>query len=132
MGWIVEVKEPVLYPSLATEHPGVVLGRDQPLPSIEKELIQQGHTKDAVARNANLEPPLNAAGVTSALLVMHANADKLNDYENDDNKGIIAVGDVPPQPPYAPLFVNDTNDNEITGIDGAGSNNNSKSNINDS
>ena len=66
------------------------------------------------------------------MLVMHANADKLNDYENDDNKGIIAVGDVPPQPPYAPLFVNDTNDNEITGIDGAGSNNNSKSNINDS
>jgi hypothetical protein len=36
---IVKVKDIVLYPSLATEHPGVVLGRDQPLPSIEEELL---------------------------------------------------------------------------------------------
>ncbi len=36
---IVEIKDVVLYPSLAAEHPGVVLGQDQPLPSIEEELI---------------------------------------------------------------------------------------------
>jgi hypothetical protein len=31
---IVDVEDVVLYPFLAAEHPGVVLGRDQPLPSI--------------------------------------------------------------------------------------------------
>jgi hypothetical protein len=36
---IVEVKDVVLYPSLAAGHPGVVLGRDQPLPLIKEELI---------------------------------------------------------------------------------------------
>ena len=39
---IVDVEDVVLYPSLAAEHPGVVLGRDQPLPSIEEELVPQG------------------------------------------------------------------------------------------
>jgi len=39
---IVEAEDVVLYPSLAVEHPGVVLGRDQPLPSIEEELVPQG------------------------------------------------------------------------------------------
>jgi hypothetical protein len=43
---IVEVEDVILYLSLATEHPGVVLGRDQPLPSIEDELIPQGRTED--------------------------------------------------------------------------------------
>ena len=36
---IIEVKDVVLYPFLAAEHPGVVLGGDQPLPSIEEELV---------------------------------------------------------------------------------------------
>ena len=39
---IVDIEDAVLYPSLAAEHPGVVLGRDQPLPSIEEELVPQG------------------------------------------------------------------------------------------
>ena len=39
---IVEVEDIILYPSLAVEHPGVVLGQDQSLPSIEEELVPQG------------------------------------------------------------------------------------------
>ena len=35
---IVDVEDVILYPSLAAEHPGVVLGRDQPLPSIKEEI----------------------------------------------------------------------------------------------
>ena len=38
------------------------LGRDQPLPSMEVELVPQGHAEDAAARNANIQP-LNIAGV---------------------------------------------------------------------
>ena len=39
---IVDIEDVVLYPSLTAEHSGVVLGRDQPLPSIEEELVPQG------------------------------------------------------------------------------------------
>jgi hypothetical protein len=98
---IVNIEDVVLYPSLAAEHPGVVLGQDQSLPSIEEELVPQGQAKDAVARNANLQL-FDVAGVVAAPIV-HANADKLNDYKIDDNDGIIAVGDIPQQPPHAPL-----------------------------
>jgi hypothetical protein len=112
---IVEVEDVVLYPSLAAEHPGVVLGRDQPLPSIEEELVPQGRAKDAAARNANLQP-FNIAGVAAAPIV-HANADKFVDYKIDDNDGIIAVGDVPQQPPHIPLVVNDTEDDAAAGSD---------------
>ncbi len=65
----------------------MVLGWDQPLPSIKGDLIPQGRAEDAVARNANLEP-LDTAGGIAASLVVHANADKLNDYECDNNNGI--------------------------------------------
>ena len=94
---IVEVKDIILYPSLAAEHSGVALGRDQPLPSIEEELIPQGRAKDSVARNANLQP-LDVTGVGAALTFVHANTDELNDYKSD-NDGIIAVGDISQQPP---------------------------------
>ncbi len=111
---IIDIKDVVLYPSLAAEHPGVVLKRDQPLPSIEEELIPQGQAEDAVACNANLRP-FNIAGVVAAPIV-HANADELNDYEIDDDDDIIAVGDIPQQPPHAPLEVNDTDgDNNTAG-----------------
>ena len=53
---IVDTKDIVLYPSLAVEHLGVVLGRDQPLPSIKEAHVPQGRAKDAVACNANLQP----------------------------------------------------------------------------
>ena len=94
---IVKVEDVVLYPSLAAEHPGMVLGRDQPLPSIEKELVLQGQAEEAAARNANLQP-FDIAGVGAAPIV-HANAEKINDYKIDNNGGIIAVGDIPQQPP---------------------------------
>ena len=57
-----EVEDVILYPSLAAEHPGVALGRDQPLPLIKEELIPQGRAEDAAARNTNLQP-LDVAGV---------------------------------------------------------------------
>jgi hypothetical protein len=112
---IVDAEDVVLYPSLAAEHPGVVLGRDQPLPSIKEELVPQGRAEDAAACNANLQP-FDVAGVVAASIV-HTNADKLDDYEIDGNNGIIAVEDIPQQPPHAPLIVNDIDDDD----DAAGS-----------
>ncbi len=50
-------------------------------------------------------------------MIVPANADELDNYEIDDNDNIIAVGDVPQQPPHAPLVVNDTDDNDIAGSD---------------
>ncbi len=90
----------------------MVLGRDQPLPSIKEELVTQGQAKDAAACNANLQP-FNVAGVAAAPIV-HANTDDLNDNEIDDDNGIIAIGDIPQQPPHAPLVVNDTDDDDNT------------------
>ncbi len=88
----------------------MVLGRDQPLPSIEEELVPQGQAEDAAACNANLQP-FHVAGVEAAPIV-HANADKLDDYEIDDDDGIIAVVNIPQQPPHAPRVVNDTDDDD--------------------
>jgi hypothetical protein len=112
---IVEVEDVVLYPSLAAEHPGVVLGQDQPLPLIEEELVPQVHAKDTAACNANLQP-FDVAGVAAAPIV-HANADEFVDYKIDDDDGIIAVGDIPQQPPHVPLIVNDTDDDIATRSD---------------
>jgi len=109
---IIDVEDVVLYPSLAAEHPGVVLGRDQPLPSIEEELVPQGRAEDAAACNANLQP-FDVAGMEAAPIT-HANVDKLDDYKNDNNDGIIVVGDIPQQPHHAPLVVNDTDDDDNT------------------
>jgi hypothetical protein len=53
---IVDVEDVILYPSLAAEHPGVALRRDQPLPPIKVELVPQGCAKDAAAHNANIQP----------------------------------------------------------------------------
>jgi len=49
--------------------------------------------------------------------IVHANADKLSDYNIDDNNGIIAVGDTPQQPLYVPLVVNDTDNDDAAGSD---------------
>ena len=112
---IVEVEDVVLYPSLAGEHPRVVLGQDQPLPLIKEELVPQGRAKDAAACNANLQP-FNVAGVVESLCV-HANADKLGNYKSVNNDGIIIVVDIPQQPPHAPLVVNNTDNDNIAGSD---------------
>jgi hypothetical protein len=131
---IIEVKDIVLYPSLAAEHPGVALEQDQPLPPIKEELIPQGHAKDAVAHNANLEP-LDVAGVMAASSIVHANADKLGDYKIGNNDGIIVMGDIPQHPPHALLIVNNTDNKDIAGSDdnnnNAESNDNNRSNNND-
>ena len=74
---IVEVEDIVLHPSLDAEHPGVVLGQDKPLPSIEEELVPQGQAEDAVACNAKLQL-FDGAGVVAAPIV-HTNADKLEE-----------------------------------------------------
>ena len=118
---IINIEDVVLYPSLAAEHPGVVLGRGQPLPSIEEELVPQGQTKDAAARNANLRL-FDIAGVVAAPIV-HANADELEDSKIDDNDGIIAIGDIPQQPPHAPLVLVDTDDDNNTAGSGDDDNN---------
>jgi hypothetical protein len=112
---IVEIEDVNLYPSLAREHPGVVLGRDQPLPSIEEELVPQGHAKDAAACNANLRP-FDITGVAAAPIV-HANANEFLNYKIDNNDGIIAVGNIPQQPPHVPLVVNNTDDDVAMGSD---------------
>jgi hypothetical protein len=104
---IVDVEDITLYPSLAVEHPGVALGRDQPLPPIEVELVPQGRAEDAAARNANIQP-LDITGVWAAPPLVHANVDELDAYKGDNNDGIIAVADIPQQPPHAPLIINDT------------------------
>jgi hypothetical protein len=105
---IIDVEDIVLYPSLAAEHPGVVLGRDQPLPSIKEELVPQGRAEDAAACSAKIQP-FNVAGVVAASIV-HANADEIDNYDIDDDDSIIAVEVIPQQPPHAPLIVNDTED----------------------
>jgi hypothetical protein len=128
---IVKFKDIVLYPSLATEHPGVVLGQDQPLPSIKEELIPHGRAEDAAACIANLEL-FDVAGMAAESPIVHANADKLNNYKIDSDDGIIAMGDIPQHPPHTPLIVNDTDDDDATGSDDkdndAESNNNVGSN----
>ena len=86
---------------------------DHPLPLIEEELVPQGQAKDAAACNANLQP-FDVAGVEAAPIV-HANADELDDYEIDNDNGIIAVGDIPEQPSHAPLLVEDTDNNNTAG-----------------
>jgi hypothetical protein len=61
---------------------------------IKEELVPQGHAKGIAACNANLEP-LDIPGVAVSLSILHTNADKLNNYEIDNDNGIIAVGSIP-------------------------------------
>jgi len=56
-----------------------------------------------------------------AASIVHANADELDDNEIDDNNSIIAVEDIPQQPPHAPLIVNDTEDDDDNNDDATGS-----------
>ncbi len=89
---------------------------------IEEELVTQGQAEDAAAHNDNLQP-FDVAGVVAAPTV-HANADELDNYKIDDDNGIIAVGDIPQQPPQALLVVNDTDDDD--GTMGSGNDDNGK------
>jgi hypothetical protein len=78
----------VLYLSLVAEIPGVVLGQDLPIPTIEDEIEPQGRTKDAAARNAKLKP-FDIAGL-DALTIINAKNDKIN-ITNDDDDGILSI-----------------------------------------
>ncbi len=52
--------------------------------------------------------------------IVHANADELDDDEIDDDDGIIAIEDIPQQPPHTPLIVNDTEDDDEDNAAGSG------------
>jgi hypothetical protein len=84
----------VLYPSLVAKFPGVTLGRDHPIPTIEEDIMLQGRDEAAAAQNTNMEP-FAAAGV-DALTIIHANVNEINETD-DDNDGIISVADIPAQ-----------------------------------
>ena len=43
--------------------------------------------------------------------------EELDNYESDNDEGIIAVVEIPQQPPHAPLVVNNTNNNNYMGCD---------------
>ena len=95
---IFKVKDIILYPSLAVEHSGGVLGQNQPLPLIKEELVPHGHAEDAAAHNANLQP-LDVAGMGAALPFVHTNVDNFDNNKKDNNNGIIAVASIPQHPP---------------------------------
>ena len=59
----------------------------------------------------------NVAGVAATLSIVHANMDKLDHYEIDNDDSIIAVADIPQQSPHAPLVVNVTDDDDVAGSD---------------
>jgi hypothetical protein len=81
-------EDAILYPSLVAEFPGVTLGRDHPIPTIEEDIMPQGRNKAAAARNANMEP-FAAAGVDTPTII-HADINKI-DKTDDNNGGIISV-----------------------------------------
>jgi hypothetical protein len=104
----------VLYPSLVAKFPGVTLGRDHPIPTIEKDIMPQGHDKAAAARNANMEP-FAAAGV-DAPMIIHADINEI-DKTDDNNNGIISIADIPAQANHYPLNIPDTSDKDDGGKD---------------
>jgi len=68
----------------------------------------------------------------AAALIVHANVDELDDYKNDDDDGIIAVGDMPQQLPNAPLVVNNTDKDDTARSDDDDNDNNDDDDNNDS
>jgi hypothetical protein len=65
----------VLYPSLVAEFPGVTLGQDHLIPTIEEDIIPQGCTRADAACNANMEQ--FAVARVDASTIIHANIMKL-------------------------------------------------------
>ncbi len=61
----------------------------------------------------------------AAVPIVHANADEFVNYKIDDDNGIIAVGDIPQQPPRVPLVVNNTDEEVAAGSDDDDNNNDS-------
>jgi hypothetical protein len=77
---ILEEEDVILYPLLAAELLGVILGQDMPRPSIEADLTAQGRAEDEAIRNANHEP-FDIVGVdqpVAALAIVHAEDGKID------------------------------------------------------
>ncbi len=103
------MEDVVLYPSLVAKFPGVTLGRDHPIPTIEEDIIPQGRTKANAARNDNMEQ-FAIAGV-DAPTIIHANINEI-DKTDDDNDGIRSVANIPAQANQDPFIVPDTSDKD--------------------
>ena len=85
----------VPYPAVTAEFPGVDLARDAIGPTVEDDVEPHGRPEDAAALNADILP-VDIAGVGRAAII-DAHADEIaQGYDNDDDDGIIAVGDLPP------------------------------------
>jgi hypothetical protein len=104
----------VLYPSLVAEFLGVTLGRDPPIPTIEEDIMPQGHNEAAAARNTNMEP--FAAVEVDAPTIIHADINEIDKTDDDDNS-IISVADIPAQADHYPLNIPDTSDEDNEGKD---------------
>jgi hypothetical protein len=106
----------ILYPLLAAELLGVVLGQDMPRPSIKADLTPQGCVEDEAAQNANHQP-FNVIGVdqpVAAHVILHAKDGKIdsnNDKDNDDC--IIAINNAPlPQMAQESLVLPDSSEDK--------------------
>jgi hypothetical protein len=99
----------VLYLSLAAEIPGVVLERDLPIPTIGDKIEPQGHAKDTVAWNTNLEP-FDIPGV-DAMTIICANNNEI-EVINDNNEGILSIATIPANKHYDPLILPNTSDSD--------------------
>ena len=100
----------VLYPPLAAKTPGVVLKRDQPIPSMEDKIKPQGRTKDAAVRNANLER-INATGVHTPTII-HANVNEIDNADDDNDDILSIVTTSQGQNNLHPLILHDSLDEE--------------------
>ncbi len=74
------------------------------VPSIDEEVIPHGLAEDAAAQNANAAPFVTQEWINSPAAI-HANNNKIGEYNNKDN-GIIEVVDIPPgnAPPQNPII----------------------------
>jgi hypothetical protein len=89
-------KNAILYPSLAVEFPGITLGRNVAVPSIEDDIFPHGLAKDAAAQNANAAPFVAQEGINGPAAIQ-ANDNKIDEGKYDDkDDGIIKVADIPP------------------------------------
>jgi hypothetical protein len=102
-------EEEVLYLSLASEIPGVVLEEDLPIPTIEEEIEPQGCAEDAAACNTNLEPS-NVTGV-DALTIIHANNNDIN-VINDDGNCILLIATILANNNHNPLILPNNSDSD--------------------
>jgi hypothetical protein len=76
----------------------------------EDKIKPQGHAKDTVAHNANLEP-FDIAGV-DALTMVQANTNKIDEI-NDNDGGILSIATIPENNNPNPLILPNTSDSDM-------------------